>query len=252
MNKEHKYSTELLIDYVDGLLDPATEVRVRSILERDEEARGILSGIHHYYEQHGKDREGLEHFLAMHAEDVPSFGEENSAAESSTKVRSIGSVAWKLVAVAAMIALIATVWTNMDQPSHGELIAMHSQEVYEFPAQTRGDDGFAQLFSLFEAGNYQGVIDLESSVQLEDTQSMERLVIALSYFHLKQWDSAEAKLRACRAEDSRFVQHATWHLALTLGQKGSWNEAKPLLKELVEAQGYKQKEAEELLGSSPD
>lgn len=249
MNKEHKYTAELLIDYADGLLDPTTEARIREILEHDEDARGVLAGIHTFYESHGKDRGALEKFLGLDPSDIPSFGEENIVPKEETKVRSMNGLAWKLVGVAAMVTLIVTIWTQTSKPSSADLIAMYIEEVYEFPTQSRGDDHVAKLLSAYSEGDYSDVVSMESEIQLEDSQSLERLVIALSYFQLNDWENAEARLLVCAAEDSRFSSHAHWHLALVYCQNGKGQLAMPILQQLAEAQGYRAKEAAELLSA---
>jgi hypothetical protein len=247
MNKEHKYSTELLIDYVDGVLDPKTESRILSILENDEEARGIVAGIQTYYDVHGRDREGLDSFLSVIPNSGPLFGEQEIVPASEAKVRKLSGLAWKIVAAAAMITLIVTIWSRNDGPDRSELLAIHSENVYEFPAQTRGNDTAQDLFDYYNQGDFQSVVDLEKTVQLEDTQSMERLMIALSYFHVKDWPRAEEKLKLSMMEESRFTQHAMWHLALTYGNQNEWKKADPLLNQLVEENGYKSEQASELL-----
>ncbi|HAA22757.1 MAG TPA: hypothetical protein DCP28_29810, partial [Cytophagales bacterium] len=59
-----EFSVELLTDYVEGFVDPATATRIQEHLAAHEEDAAVVEGIAMYLAENSGDREGLEAWLS--------------------------------------------------------------------------------------------------------------------------------------------------------------------------------------------
>jgi hypothetical protein len=238
MEVKEKYSLELLMDYVDGLVDQSTHDRISRLIETDQEVATLVQGILGYYEAKGTDREGLEEYLKQ-TPPMP-FRKE-------TPVRRMNS--WLSVAVAAMLIGAVAIWFTLgSSPDRMELAIEYSSEVYQPQTQVRGDAeaAFAALETQYNAGEYQTVIDELSTVT--DKSVMQELFFGLSLFNTGAFEVSTASLEKVANSESRYAEHALWYLALA-SIHASAPDAEDILSRIIESNGYKADQAKELLSA---
>ena len=242
MSVNPKYSTELLIDYVDGLLDPNTEQNIRQVLEKDEKSRAIVAGIHVFYEKHGQDRSKLEEFLESGKK---SFSEDEiSGGKPQGKVRSILPWVIRLTAAAAVIAV--GIFILQPSPSSRELVAEFADEYYALPVTVRGDNLQEEIVKAYVKRDFDRVLALAADAQLDEDPTTD-MAVGLSALFEGELEQAEISLLHVTESRSRLTQQANWYLALTYIKAGKKHQAIQLLRDHVRKSDFKKEEARDLL-----
>lgn len=246
-------SFELLLDYVEGLLHPATEEKVKQFLEEDEDYRTVVEGIQYYYQSQGASRSELEAYLAdfqrrLVREQVP-----GKTRRLNLRFLSIA---------AAVIGLVLSVFLLRNEifpTATAEQLVAGALEI-PYPniyAANRSDQDNSlrtQLGRWYTRGDYGQIIDLLEG-DLKNNPNLEAsdyFLLAQSHLNQQKPDYARAaqifqQIRADQAPAS-LKQQTEWYLALSLYQSGARNQARDQFKAIAEQTAhYRQSKAQSIL-----
>jgi tetratricopeptide (TPR) repeat protein len=250
MNTDRKYTEELLIDYVEGLLTTEQNRKVQAILEQDEYARSMVEGIGFWFEKNGYDREGLEAWLT----EQESLATGVASQKSEPKVIPIRRYVVMGVAAVILLALIP-LWFALQSPGYDEMLAEYSAEVYEYPHAVRNSDqAISEVLTSYDRGEYLHALDGFQQSLLEDPgDPLSEFMIGMCYFYEGMYDEAAAQLGPVARSNSRFSEQAHWYFALSFLQSGNYPKGKVILEEIVRRRTYRHEEAQLLLSKEvPD
>ena len=157
-NKEN-INFELLLDYVEGLLDAPTQARIQAKIAEDEYYAGIVEGIQFYYVKYGADRDQLEAYLADFQARLA------SKAEEPAKVRKLRPL--RLLSIAASVAVLALIgWMAIgllnDSSNPDGLVAAALEtpypNVYTLTKGVNEDSIRSKIGDLYVQGAYKEVV----------------------------------------------------------------------------------------------
>ncbi len=239
MKEEQRYTYELLIDYVDGLLGSESAARVENIVKSDEQAQAIVEGIHTFYEEHGKDREALEKWL-----DQGKNKEIMSTKE--TKVRKLN--VWPKIAIAVAAAAILVIAFIGLQDSRHSVACDYAALPVEVEFETRSNDDLAKVKSAFDSQDFEQVLvlsegDFEESIQLD-------FMIGVSYFKTADYPMAVAMLDGL--EETRLAEYSLWYTALSYAMTEQNDRAERAMQAVVETKGKYAADAQKWLSIPQD
>nr|WP_299382203.1 hypothetical protein [Allomuricauda sp.] len=251
-HKEH-IALEVLIDYVDGILDATSRKKIEEHIKNNPESSEIVDNIKWYYETYGQDREKLEEYLdetkkgILAALDVAL--EEPSAKHS--KVRPL----WhriSRVAVIAILLIIPTILLLNRTKSTTDLLEDHLSAPYDNPPVTRGEaDQNTMLWSqvTLAYGNQSygnAITSLETIIDKGETLSMAHFYAGLCYLYLKdpEPDKAIPHLQKVVDSENPFMEQGLWFLSLAYLQNNEESLGKQTLESIT---GFKMEEAQKLL-----
>ncbi len=241
---------DLLIDYVEGLLDSEATARLEQRLAEDEYHRNIVEGIQHFYTQKGQDRAALEAYL----DDF----QHRLSPKAATQVRRLPR---SFIAIAATLALIVTAFflvRNSQGASSDALLAQALSTPYPsvYDQNKSGDpqDIRASIGALYQAGDYEAVIETAQALidQSNTANPLDYFMLGLAnlYQDVPNYAAAITALNQTKAFNtgSNITQQTDWYLALSYLSAGEVENARRLL-EGISADGghYKQAEASLLL-----
>jgi hypothetical protein len=234
-------SLELLADYVEGLVDKNTALRIEKHLSDNESDKLVTEGIRHYLASHPGDRAGLEDYLS--APLPPSLNQTPPSPRGS-----VIPIWLKVTAVAA--ALLAAVWLFFpEQKTYDELLAQYTTSQVELPFVVRSDEADIanRVFSLYDSRNYSEVQSALKGVDLANLSAEVRLVHAISTFHLGEFERSLGELEPLIAEQSRLSPYVLWYAALAELNLNHRGEALVHLVKLHENRQFRTAEAQDLL-----
>ena len=153
-------------------------------------------------------------------------------------------ILWIAASFIALLVVQQTLFSGFDMQDHYE-----PYPNYIFP-QERGEDTGSDLekaFVAYENGDYSSAMETFNTEAPSDTI---RFYKAQCQIALGEESKAIETLTPL-VEDANgiFHQQSLWYLSLLYLENGDEEKAKVLLENLVETQGFKSKEAGELLGS---
>ena len=182
-------SIEVLIDYVDGILDAKSREKVENYIEKSSEGSEIVDGIRWYYQTYGQDRENLENYLLESKQGIldalePTIQEQTT----QTEVRPL----WRRIVRVAAIILLLTIPTLMvvnSSKSETALLDEHLSVPYDNPPVVRGDVEqntilWNRISSLYGNQDYNGALaSLDTIIQRRETLSMAHFYAGLCYLY---------------------------------------------------------------------
>lgn len=244
MSSNHKYTDELLIDYVEGLLTVEQRHRVESILEQDEFARSMVDGIRLWFEKNGPDREALEAWLN---EEMPAqMGDSTKISEA--KVVPIKKYIFWAAAAVILLALVP-VWFAVQSPDYNELMAQYSAQIYEYPHAVRDSaEESKEAFIKYDAGEYSEAAGLFDEMSRDNpNDELATFMLGMSLFNAQKYSASATTLFMLTTGESRFSQQARWYYALASLNAGNLNEGIKALEAVADRGAYRFEEAELLL-----
>lgn len=244
MSAHRKYTEELLIDYVEGLLTSEQRIKLESILEQDEYARSMVDGIRLWFQKHGDDREGLEAWLDA---EMPSKNQQPLHRKKGRVLPMRQVITW--VAAAILLIAIVPTWFMLRSPDYSELLADYSQSTYEYPHAVRDSEAASdQAFASYDDGDYQlAAILFEESLKQDPENDLLKFMLGLSFFNSGEFKSGSQYLVEVAQSESRFAQQASWYYALACLQLEDYKEGTRVLQEIVRLETYRYEEAQLLL-----
>lgn len=241
------WNYELLADYVDGLVDKATQTQIETALKSSEEAAMIVSGIRFYYREHGGDRDGLEVYLDDLAEQF-----RQKVIKPEAKIRKLDFSPKIMRLAAVVILLIASVpliiW--LARPAKldaNEFIAQQLSSPYSILGNKRDTTIISEqnlAYQAYREGNYTQAIEklkkLQSTRKLTD---YDEFVLGLSYLYDEDYTQAALILEEIVTKrNPRFEQQARWYLILAYFQTEEIEKSQKLIGEILKMPGHYQYE----------
>lgn len=245
---------ELLADYVDGLVDHATQERIAQWERDSEEVAMIVSGIRQFYALKGHDREQLDTYLDQLG--ARWFSEQkqrkNPPAPGFFSQWGIRLAASLLILVAAGV----TFFLLRPQQDPLSLSGQYLSSPYQLPAATTRSEGSASgqddPFRLYGEGKYdQAIQQLEYKALDSRLTEIEQFVLGLCYLYAEQGSpflASETLDQVVQTGNPLLIQQARWYRALAYLRAGQWEWAQKSLEEILADTGhYRYDEAKKLL-----
>lgn len=246
---------ELLLDYVEGLLDAPTQARIEARIASDEYYAGVVEGIQFYYQEHAADREQLEKYLADFQKRL------TEQVNQPATTRRLWSP--RLLSIAASVAVLALVgWMAINLLSNSAnpdtLVASALDTPYpNVYTQTKGineDSIRGQIGDLYVQGAYSEVTEvLPVFLKKTDQASAEDyFLLGLSYLYQKEKNSVAAVTALAQAQakqpSAALAQQVDWYLAIAHYQNKDTAAAKTLFQTIAQqTDHYRKMQAAELL-----
>jgi len=243
-------SFELLLDYVEGLLDSSSQERVEQFLAQDENHRTVVEGIRYYYREYGASRAELEEYLAE-------FKQRLVQEHVPTQTRRLNP---RLLSIAAaVLGLVLCVFLLRDRilptGSTDQLVADALEEpygnIYGNQRSSDTNDQRAELGRWYSRGDYQQIINQleQNNVKLEATDAF---LLAQSYLNLAppNFTRAAELFEGILNNNApaALVQQTQWYLALSQYQAGKEIMARETFEEITQSENhYRQSEAQAIL-----
>ncbi|NNE56376.1 MAG: hypothetical protein HKN32_10165 [Flavobacteriales bacterium] len=241
MSNRSTYSTEILIDYVDGLLDPATEQRIKAALQGDEKSQAIVAGIQIFYEKEGRDRQALEEFLE--AEPSELMQPRSQSQEKGPKVRNL--TPWIVRIAVAAAVVVAGIFILGRSENSMELLAQHAEEYYALPVTVRGEESSDELLKAYVKKDFDTVLAIAEDVSSKNPEI--QMAVGLSALYQDDFVRAEVEFQELTQGKHRLKQQAHWYLAISKLSQGQKHQAIQLLRDHARTATFKQVEAKKLL-----
>lgn len=246
---------ELLLDYVEGLLDTPTQARIEARIASDEYYAGVVQGIQFYYQEYDADREQLETYLADFQKRL------TKKMDQPATPRRLWSP--RLLSIAASVAVIALVgWMAINLLSNSAnpdtLVAAALDTPYpNIYTQTKGineDSIRSRIGDLYVQGAYTEVTEV-MPVFLEKTQQAsveDYFLLGISYLYQEQAKPDQAVAALTKAKSlqpaASLAQQIDWYLAIAHYQNKDTAAAKTLLQTITQQPDhYRKMQAAELL-----
>lgn len=250
-------SLELILDYLDGILDPQASIELERAIEGSDELKTIIEGISLYYESEGRDRIKLEAYveqvrmnqqLKTHHSSFNQF--EAKSKKLSFSIRIAATVAFFLIA--GLFALYFIVPQN----NAGEMVSAHLKNPYEAPEVFRNSGNMNDVVWSNFASAYQNR-DFKNALvilnELPDSASSRmnaKFYLGLCHLYKRPPDLSETieYLTEVAESDHRLNEQADWFLALTYFKNRDRSKARKVFEKISSSNLYKKKEAHQIIG----
>lgn len=261
MNMNEKYhkalpSFELILDYLDGILDTEASQRLEIAIQESDELKSIIEGISLYYESEGKDRKKLEAYVEQ-VRFNQHFKTPNSSVNQSVGRKRSSSYYLKIAAsiVLALMVGLSVIYFVMSQNDAANLIADHLNTPYDAPEIFRSSENSDELIWNNFALAYQNQ-DFENAILLlnefpDSVASMMNVKFYKGMCHLYKKPPQLSKtiefLTEVSESDHRLKEQADWFLAIAYFKNWNRTEALKKFEEISRSNLYKNKEAKEFI-----
>lgn len=260
-------STELLLDYIEGLLSPAARHRVELALGAQEELRVMEAGARFLFVEEGRSREEVEQWLYTSLPDIPiedaieaeldiDFSSRMAPAAVGAYMREeeaiyIGSKAaratprlWMPIAAAILFFVMGggLAWYLIPGVSPERLAMGYLEEPYGGSQLMRGkseNPAWEEAMAAYYAMSY---AEAEAMFEAIAAQEQSNLIIQASFYQalsqLYSTDPDYAAIARLLAEvqesgSEAYEQQARWYQSLALILDGKAKDALPLLETIV-------------------
>lgn len=243
-------SLELLLDYADGILNSATNERIRRYLKHDENTRIILEGINAYYKKHGHNREKLEAYLAGAEESIVQKlhkGAEITLADKNSGLRSIRIAG---IAASIFIALLAAYFFFYPHEDANTLVTAYLETPYENLPVNRSDEEATWINPYLQNNFEEAGRILENLIASGNTDVEKYFFASLSQLYQKppNYQQAITYLENVTKTNNLYRQAARWYLCLAYYKASDVEASQALLKDIArQPDHYKYQEAKKLL-----
>lgn len=247
-------SVELLMDYVEGLLDKETSDLLSVKIAENEELASVVEGIRFFYKKKGTDRTALEQYLYALSKNLPDWLETTYKVPVRKKIPQ----RYLLYRIAAAIAVFVTVgmllYITVSRSTPGdELVAEELSIPYSAPLMVRGDHLDMDKHWMNAVDAYKKSDFMVAATFLADILKKEPDNYYASFYmglcYLYEADAARAipYFKAAVDPESRIQEQAQWYLALALYANGEREECRKILRGIVQESEYRHQRANELL-----
>lgn len=260
-------STELLLDYIEGLLSPEGRNRVETLLADDEDLRIMAAGAYHMLVEEGKSREELEVWLEGHLPElelpVAGTDSESPAAAPVSRFASASQTAAAeratdlsyatgqprrsviLIVAAVFFFIIGGVlaWYLIPGVSADSLALEYLEEPYP-PLQvsrgTAGDLPLQEAMLTYQQQNYPN-----AQARFQDIEGpVARYYEGLCLMYQTNPDYSRATTlfeQVMRSESEAYREQARWYLSLASLLLGEQQRATSLLQTIHDADDHYRK-----------
>ena len=161
---------------------------------------------------------------------------------------------WRIAAsVALLVGLASTFFLWDSSPSNDELYSTYFQPYANVIEPIVRDQGSlskkAQVFALYEQGEYEKAIDGFDAPELQDSLSVTtiRFYKANAYLKLKEYEKAKSLLLQVVDQNNEWKEESQWYLALLSLKSGNIDTTISYLKELQKNSSVFKNEVNDLL-----
>lgn len=234
---EVKYSYELIKDYLDGILDSETSIKIKELLSNDAEARAIAKGILILSKEFDNDDSKIDTYL------------DSLLDKHRLQISRQSTVSnWSLIKIAAVLTLLIVsgiVLFKTSQVTVSEFVDKELSEPYKSVQVFRNSEvtNLSKGLLAYAHQDYQLASDLFT--ELDDSEAV--FYHGLSQMYLGNYQAAIKLLGSETIHDSRYAEHGQWFEALSLIQLGEVNEAKQVLQKIALDNAFKKEEAKQLI-----
>ncbi|MEQ9425311.1 MAG: hypothetical protein RJQ09_12880 [Cyclobacteriaceae bacterium] len=238
---------ELLLDYLDGILDYETQERIQKQLANSEELKAVFEGLRQYYEEVEGDREKIEAYKAT----LGIYSEEGTNKEETRT-----AYFFKIAASIGLLILAGAIFYSLQNNDPvNDFVNGQLSRPYNAPEVFRSDQSQVELLwteasTLYKSGNYESAIEIIRSIDKidgDDPTSQFYFALCQLYRDDPNYDEALKNLQMVAGTGHILSVRAKWFLALTYLFSGNADGARSFLEELKELDNYKGQEAGELL-----
>lgn len=261
------YNNELLLDYLEGLVDSGTRDRIETHLQDNEFEQDRFDGLRQLYEEYNGDREEVINYLEQaRSKAFAVFQNQGETAQSSdsspTQLKESKEVInskplypkWLPLGIAASLTVIVVTyflfnWSN----SPTELAIAWSQEPYPVPEVVRGLSTVPteNWVGAYKNGQYAKAAQLLEAELAQNSTSKAGQYFFAGVSNLyppsPNLDKAIQYLTLAQDSEPAYEEQARWYLTLAYLQNEQAEQARTVLKEIVSTQGYQSSRAQQLL-----
>lgn len=245
MNKKPKIpSPELLLDYLDGILDLENTHRIRKEIEESEELKSIVDGIVHLKELEEYDNEQiLEYIQKLQS----GFKEEKTISKLIPNTKFI----W--LKIAASLLLVVTAWFVLQNifstTTMSDFVDVQLSEIYPAPELFRDKNSdWTLVHKYYNEGEYNFAATELSKIKTSDPDDKAAdFYLGLCYLYDNKTDRAIEYLQSVSTSTSRLSNNAKWFLSLAYLKTRNEPMAKSILTAVIDAKSYKHEEAQKLI-----
>ncbi|MEL6560686.1 MAG: hypothetical protein AAFQ94_21010 [Bacteroidota bacterium] len=249
-------SLELILDYLDGILDAQASSELEKAIEGSDELKSIIEGISLYYESEGRDRDKLEAYVEQVRINQQLKTHHSSFSQSEAKSKSL-LFNFRIAATIAffLLAGLFAIYFIIPQNNVGDMISAHLKTPYEAPEVFRNSAGSSDVIWSDFIAAYQNK-DFEKAIaileELPDSASSQmnaRFYKGLCNLYKRPSNLTKTinHLTVVSASDHRLNEQATWFLALTYYKKREWSKAMEVFEKISRSNLYKKKEAKQII-----
>ena len=223
-------SFELLLDYVEGLVDADTRQHIEALLAEDEDYQNVEAGIRFYYENYGDDRRQLEQYLEQFKNQLMREQLPSKTRRLNTRFLSIAAT------VLGLVLAVFLLRNQLTSQSSDRMVTAQLEPPYaNLYATSRGNDTASlrnQASQAYDNQDFQAVIDeLEELIEHEQTAgATDFFMLGQSYLNLESPDFGRAQELFQMVLDDNpprsLIQQTQWYLALSQYQNGQKTAAK--------------------------
>jgi hypothetical protein len=234
-----KYDYDIIRDYLHGLVDQETAIRIRELIRTDDVARNIAAGILQMeHEFHGEEHEIESYIETLRQKQLNLVREQGKQRQMSFP--------WIKLAAAILIIAVSgfVLWLTVFRSNDNNLLAAELNKPYPLATLDRGSPAEG-AFEAYVKGDYKNAIASFDSISNDVSVTFYN---GLSHLYEGKYNEAITLLRTNTLEASRYREQASWFEALALIKSGRNDEAKDSLKKIgADASHYKSKAARQLL-----
>ncbi|MEL6538684.1 MAG: zf-HC2 domain-containing protein, partial [Bacteroidota bacterium] len=241
------FSVELLTDYVEGLVDPATAARIETHLADHEDAAAVVEGIRAYLAENEGDLEQMNAWLSRTLVTQESTHQE----AETTPVRKLRPRYLAIAASAAVLAFVVAWWLVQSGSSRSaeewqQFAQAQLQSPYPSPTVVRGGDTPTAFDSLrntaanaFTNQQWNLAAQAYGSLLLQypnEVNSADRFYLSLSELQSQVAnESTEARLLSLATGESAYAAPARYYRVLYFLTQKDTNKAQSLAREALTA-----------------
>jgi len=258
MNMDDKYhkilpSLELLLDYLDGLLEEDSAKKIEMAIGESDELKSIVEGIKLYYENEGQDRDKLELYI-----DQVRIKFQSRAMINDHSAQTPGSKVFNWLKVAAVLAFILVAGLlliyNFISPDVDEMIAGQIENRYDAPIAFRNGEStneliWSKVLNAYEQKNYDDALNYLDKIPVNDERYIDGQFykgLCLLYMNPVDYEKSIRYLSFVSESEHRLKEPADWFLALAYFKNNNQKQAADSFQKIVHENLYKKKEAKQI------
>lgn len=245
---ENRYDYDTIRDYLHGLTDRETAIKVGEWIKADETTRAIAEGILLLEKRFNEDEVSLESYLEeFHQKQLEVI--KRSVKSRQARIKYSLRIAAAILLLIAATAVIRIVFFSSN---YQELVDKELSQPYAVAVVARSDrdeSAKAKGYQLYSERDYLNASRyFEQAAMVENDLASVRFYNALSYLYAGEYEKAIDLFEYKEVSESRYSQQAEWYKIIALLKSGNKIEAKEGLIILNKnKQHYKLKDAQKLL-----
>ncbi len=245
-----KYDYDIISDYLHGLTDKKTSLKISELIKTDEVARNIADGIVRLNKEFKDDDVSQESYL----ED---FRKKQLEVISQHAKPKRVTIKYSVRIAAALLLLItagAVIRILVSEPDYQQIVDKELSQPYSISTVVRSDGeeySKEKAFQLYARGEFAKASAYFELAAVDEKENASIVFYhALSQLYGEHYEAAITLLKADIIGSSRYAQQAEWFQALALLKSGNKREAKEILTTINKnSQHYKLSEAQQLLNA---